>query len=208
MGQTKDFMTPKGTFITAILKWPVERNSQFARRPNDFFVGRWCGAAMIAATLCTATSWAQDKPATSQPPAKAAASPPKASVKPPAKKTEKSAPGKSNSTSTSESDGERALQEIFACVAQGLPEGWKRAWVVVTELSGDGKERTFEGRFQVSMDATGDKRWNFVPCNTRDVAERVYRLNDFLEPEKRAWKVATLQFMSDGKFELKYDYTR
>lgn len=207
MGQAKDFMTPKVTFITMAMRWRIERNSQFARRSRNSLVAGWCGAAVIAATICTTTSWAQDKPAASQPPAKAATSPPKASVKPPAKKAEKPAAASSRSAATSESDGERALQEIFACVAQGLPEGWQRAWVIVTELSGDGKERTFEGRFQVSMDAAGDKRWNFVPCNTRDVAERVYRLNDFLEPEKRGWKAATLQFMRDGKFELKYDYT-
>ena len=28
------------------------------------------------------------------------------------------------------------------------------------------------------------------------------------EPEKRKWKVATLIFTSDGKFEIKYDYTK
>jgi len=76
----------------------------------------------------------------------------------------------------------------------------------VTELSGSGRERTFEGRFEVSLESAGDKHWKFVPCNSRDVAERVYRLNEFLEPEKRQWKVATLLFTHDGKFELKYDY--
>lgn len=45
-----------------------------------------------------------------------------------------------------------------------------------------------------------------VPCNAREVAERVYALNDFLEPERRRWKAATLVFTGDGKFELKYDY--
>jgi len=47
-----------------------------------------------------------------------------------------------------------------------------------------------------------------MPCDARDVAQRVYKLNDFLEPEKRLWKVATLTFTSDGKFEIKYDYLK
>lgn len=201
-------MTPKEIFITTAARWRIESNSQVAPRPRNPFSAKWCGAALVAAAICTTASWAQDKPAAGQPLAKPAAPAPKAGAKPAPAKTEKSTPAKPAATAGSKPDGERALQEIFACVAQGLPEGWQRAWVIVTELSGDGKERTFEGRFQVSMEATGDKRWNFVPCNTRDVAEGVYRLNDFLEPEKRGWKVATLQFMRDGKFELKYDYTR
>ncbi len=208
MGQINNFMTPTATFITAAMRSRIEKSSQFAHERQTWFIARWCGAAAIAAAICATPSWAQDKPAANQAPAKPPASSTKAGVKPPAKKTDKPAAAKPSSGAAAESDGERALQEIFACVAQGLPEGWQRAWVIVTELSGDGKERTFEGRFQVSMDASGDKRWNFVPCNTRDVAQRVYGLNDFLEPEKRAWKVATLQFTRDGKFELKYDYTR
>jgi hypothetical protein len=40
------------------------------------------------------------------------------------------------------------------------------------------------------------------------VAQNVYKLNDFLEPDKRQWKVATLTFTSEGKFEIKYDYAK
>jgi hypothetical protein len=107
-----------------------------------------------------------------------------------------------------DSAGVKAIEEIFACVAQGLPESWQRAWVIVTEVSAAGGQRTFEGRFLVSMEAAGDKRWDFVPCNARSVAEGVYGLNDYLEPEKRQWKVATLLYTAEGRFELKYDYTR
>lgn len=112
------------------------------------------------------------------------------------------------SSAAEDSAGVQAIEAIFACVAQGLPEGWQRAWVIVTELSATGGERSFEGRFLVSLEPTGDQRWKFVPCNSLDVAQRVYALNDFLQPEKRQWKVATLLFTPEGKFELKYDYTR
>ena len=109
---------------------------------------------------------------------------------------------------TQDNPGVKAVEKIFACVAEGLPEGWRRAWVIVTELSGDEKERTFEGKFHYSLDAAGANPAALVPCNAREVAERVHALNDFLEPEKRQWKVATLNFTSDGKFEIKYDYVK
>lgn len=166
-----------------------------------------CTAALCTALLVPA-SWAQDKPSQSpatKPPAA------KATAKPKATGTESKTPqaaSKQGSAAEDDSPGSQAVGEIFACVAKGLPDGWQRAWVTVTELAGDGKERSFEGRFQVSLESEGDKRWDFVPCNARDVAERVYRLNDFLEPAKRQWKVATLLFMASGRFELKYDYTR
>ena len=107
-----------------------------------------------------------------------------------------------------DSPGVKAVEKIFACLATGLPKGWRRASVVVTELTGGDKERTFEGKFLYSLDAAGANLVDLVPCDARDVAQRVYKLNDFLEPEKRLWKVATLTFTSDGKFEIKYDYLK
>ena len=104
--------------------------------------------------------------------------------------------------------GDKAVEQIFNCVAAGLPKEWRRAWVVVTELGGDDKERRFEGKFEYSLDAAGKDPKALAPCNAREVAENVYKLNDFLEPDKRKWKVATLIFTSDGKFEIKYDYTK
>jgi hypothetical protein len=101
-----------------------------------------------------------------------------------------------------------AIDRIFACVAQGLPEGWRRAWVTVTELSTKGDERVLEGHFQVSLEPRGDQRWDFVPCNARAVAEDVYHLNAYLSPEKRHWKIATLLFTNDGKYELRYEYAK
>jgi hypothetical protein len=105
--------------------------------------------------------------------------------------------------------GVQAIEKIFACLAAGLPPEWRRAWVVVTELESDAKERRFEGKFFYSLDPAGAKPVDLVPCSAREVAQGVYALNEFLEPEKRQWKVATLVFTrEDGKFELKYDYTK
>ena len=104
--------------------------------------------------------------------------------------------------------GVKAVEKIFGCMAEGLPKEWRRAWVVVTELSGDDKERSFEGKFFYSLDDAGARPVALVPCNAREVAQGVYALNDYLEYEKRRWKVATLIFTIDGKFEIKYDYTK
>jgi len=104
--------------------------------------------------------------------------------------------------------GEKAVEKIFGCVAAGLPKEWRRAWVIVTELSGGDKERKFEGKFLYSLDASGTNPQPLAPCDPREVAQDVYKLNDFLEYDKRQWKVATLIFTSDGKFEIKYDYAK
>ena len=121
--------------------------------------------------------------------------------KPAAEAPKKPAPEQENA-------GEKAVEKIFGCVAAGLPKEWRRAWVVVTELAGGDKERKFEGKFLYSLDASGTNPQPLVPCDAREVAQDVYKLNDFLEYDKRQWKVATLIFTSDGKFEIKYDYTK
>lgn len=164
---------------------------------------RCCSAALCAGLLIP-VAWGQDKPAAPSVSKPQTAKPKAASTQPP----KPAAEPQQGSAAEADSAGVKAVEEIFACVAQGLPDGWQRAWVTVTELSGSDKERTFEGKFQVSLESAGEKRWDFVPCNARSVAERVYGLNDFLAPEKRQWKAATLLFTHDGKFELKYDYTQ
>ena len=131
-------------------------------------------------------------------------------LKSPAGETKPKAAAKAKKKPAAEEDnpGVREVEKIFACVAEGLPKDWRRAWIVVTEVASADKERSFEGKFQYSRDASGANPVALVPCNARDVAERVYGLNDYLEYEKRQWKVATLTFTSDGKFEIKYDYTK
>jgi len=165
-----------------------------------------CCSAALCLGLAVPTAWAQDKPVAPSTTKPATAKPkPKASG---AQTQQPAAQPVQGAAAEADSAGVKSIEAIFACVAQGLPEGWQRAWVVVTEMSGSAKERTFEGRFTLSLETAGDKRWDFVPCNARSVAEGVYGLNDFLEPEKRNWKVATLLFTPNGRFELKYDYTR
>jgi hypothetical protein len=121
--------------------------------------------------------------------------------KPAADAPKKPAPEEAN-------EGEKAVEKIFGCIAAGLPKEWRRAWVIVTELEGGSKERKLEGKFLYSLDAAGTNPQPLAPCDAKEVAQDVYKLNDFLEYDKRQWKVATLTFTSDGKFEIKYDYTK
>jgi hypothetical protein len=130
-------------------------------------------------------------------------------LKPPQKSTSSKPAAKAKKPAAEEDNpGVKAVEKIFGCVAKGLPKEWRRAWVVVTELSGDDKERSFEGKFFYSLDDAGTKPLALVPCDARQVAQGVYSLNDYLEYDKRSWKIATLVFTSDGKFEIKYDYTK
>jgi hypothetical protein len=103
----------------------------------------------------------------------------------------------------------KIIQDIFNCMAAGLPKDWKRTWVVVTELGVEGGTRRFEAAFFYAGAADDLVGKPLQPCDKEAVAKNVYSLNQFLPPgEKRQWKQATLVFDSDGSFNLKYDYDK
>ncbi|MBK8065770.1 MAG: hypothetical protein IPK29_18555 [Betaproteobacteria bacterium] len=131
-----------------------------------------------------------------------------AQLKLPAQKPAPSAP-RQEARPAAEPEGssaEKVVQEIANCVLSGAPQGWRTAGVEVNELDNDGKERKFEARYFV-VGADGVRK-DLVPCDAREPAMNVYRLNSALEPDKRDWIKATLSFSSEGKFELKYDYPK
>ena len=101
----------------------------------------------------------------------------------------------------------KSLEEIFSCLAAGLPKDWHTATVEVIEVDTDGKERRFEARYAYTG-VKAPKPVKLLPCDATGPAKNVHELNQFLEPDKRQWKRAMLTFRSDGKFELKYDYTK
>lgn len=100
----------------------------------------------------------------------------------------------------------KALQEIFDCLAVGLPQNWKKAWVVISDLGAVGKDRRFEGRFFYATSAADKLGQPLATCDAQKVAKGVISLNTALAPDKRRWKEARLVFSSDGKFNLAYDY--
>lgn len=98
------------------------------------------------------------------------------------------------------------LQTIADCMLVGLPRGWRTAQVQVIQLSSDGKTREFEAKyFHTSADEIPVP---YRPCDAREPAMNVYRLNGALDADKRNWTRATLTLSSEGKFELKYDYSK
>jgi hypothetical protein len=104
------------------------------------------------------------------------------------------------------SSAERVVQEIANCILAGAPQGWRTAGIEVNELDNDGKQRQFEARYFYT--AADGKPQELKPCDAREPAMNVYRLNSALAPDKRDWVKATLSFTSEGKFELKYDYPK
>jgi len=102
--------------------------------------------------------------------------------------------------------GEDVVQTIANCVLVGLPPDWALAQIEVKEISRVDKQREFEAFFTY-QDAAG-KASTFSPCDARETALNVYKLNAALEPAKRNWIRATLVLSKEGKFELQYDYAK
>jgi hypothetical protein len=101
------------------------------------------------------------------------------------------------------------LEAIFSCMATGLPQNWKRTWVVVTETGVDRGTRNFEAQFFYATSASDSKGMPLKPCDSQQVAERVYGLNRYLPSfEQRQWREAKLVFGDDGRYDLTYDYSR
>lgn len=99
----------------------------------------------------------------------------------------------------------RLIENIFACLSPGLPNEWKKAWIVLAE---PGPDRKLDAKFFYAVSAADEKGETFVPCNAKAVADSVYGLNDLLAPEQRRWRAARLVITSEGDYELKYDYAR
>jgi len=100
----------------------------------------------------------------------------------------------------------KAIQEIFECLAVGLPADWNKAWVVVTELVDAGKERRFESKSFYAVSAADNAGKPLANCGAEKVAKGVFALTADLPAEQRRWKEAKLTFTSEGKFDLHYDY--
>ena len=99
---------------------------------------------------------------------------------------------------------EMVIQSIADCVLAGLPADWNLAQIEVKEIGRDDKQRDFEASYSY-LDASG-KRGAFSPCDPREPALNVYKLNGALDPAKRNWIRAVLVLSKEGKFELQYDY--
>ncbi len=102
----------------------------------------------------------------------------------------------------------KAIQEIYDCLAVGLPAGWKKAWVVVTEIADAGTERRYESKSFYAVTAAEKAGDPLLPCSAEKIARGVFSLSADLPAEQRRWKEAKLTFTSEGKFDLHYDYDK
>ena len=103
----------------------------------------------------------------------------------------------------------KIIEGIMACLGQGLPEGWKKAWFVISEIGreADGSTRQYEGTFFYATDPDDRKGRPFKPCGANRIVDGVLALNAYLQPSQRRWSGVTMTFLVDGRYEAAYDFT-
>ena len=97
----------------------------------------------------------------------------------------------------------KMVEQIFSCLAPGLPQDWKRTWVVVTST-----EAAVTTKFFFTASYRDEDAEEFVPCSVQEITRRITGLSDSLAPAQRRWKSARLAIDSEGEYELVYDYTK
>jgi hypothetical protein len=96
----------------------------------------------------------------------------------------------------------KLVEQIFSCLAPGLPQDWKRTWVVVSSAG------AVATKFYVTSSYRDEDAEEYVPCNVQEITRRITSLSDALPPEQRRWSSARLAIDSEGQYELKYDYPK
>ncbi len=112
-----------------------------------------------------------------------------------------SAPAQKESSAVAEPDAD-AIQQVFKCLSEGLPESWQHSWVIATETQRNGSSREFQVVFRYAdaeADATGTR---FAPCSAQSLPADIIRINAELA---RQWREIRLDFYRDGRFDLRYD---
>ena len=100
------------------------------------------------------------------------------------------------------------MEQIFSCLVPGLPQDWKKAWVVVSNVEGTGGNApAVAAKFYYSTSFRDEDGEDLVPCNAQEITRRITGLNDALPADQRRWKSARLVIDNEGEFELKYDYS-
>ena len=99
----------------------------------------------------------------------------------------------------------RILQDIFKCLAAGLPADWREAEMFVTlKKPGDVNG---EVRFTLIRKLSGGQVELFRPCSDRQPArELTVELRKLQPAERRGWTSARLTYQREGKFDLNFEY--
>src|SRR6185369_6425696 len=95
------------------------------------------------------------------------------------------------------------ISDIFRCMAQGLPQDWVSAHMIVDlERAGDS---TGKVRYLVFRKDAEDKPEFFTPCDTDGPPKALIALREQEPAERRGWTSARLVLERDGTFRLNYD---
>jgi hypothetical protein len=150
-------------------------------------------AALLSGALFAAAALAQDPQKPAEKPAAEATQGP-TSVPPPG-------PG--------QEPDPKIIGDLMDCLATGLTEDWKRAWMVIREADRDktGNERICVGTFFYATDLNDRKGKKLQVCSHTKILEGIGKLNDYLPGNQQRWTAATFNFYRDGRFEASYDYT-
>jgi hypothetical protein len=97
-----------------------------------------------------------------------------------------------------------AITEIAQCMAQGLPEDWVSAQMVV-ELDRAGAA-TGNVRYLVARKDAEDRPESFTPCDTDGPPAMLLALRAQQSEDRRGWTRARLALGRDGAFRLNFDY--
>lgn len=96
------------------------------------------------------------------------------------------------------------ITEIFRCMAQGLPQDFESAHMIVDlALPGD---TTGKVRYLFFRKDAADKPEAFTPCDTDGPPKALIALRDREPAERRGWTTARLVLEHDGNFRLNYDF--
>jgi hypothetical protein len=97
----------------------------------------------------------------------------------------------------------KMVEQIFSCLAPGLPSDWKRTWVVVSNA---GAATT--AKFYYSVTLRDDDAEELVPCNAQEITRRITGLTAALPVDQQGWTSARLSIDHEGEFALKYDFAK
>jgi hypothetical protein len=100
----------------------------------------------------------------------------------------------------------QAVSEIAQCMAQGLPDNWASAQMIV-DLARPG-ESTGAVRYLVARKDAEDKLEPFRPCDTDLPATILVGLRGLQPVDRRGWTSARLVVTRDGNFKLNYDFPK
>jgi hypothetical protein len=98
---------------------------------------------------------------------------------------------------------------LMECLAEGLPEGWKKTWFVIQQINRDAESgvRQYEAKFYYATDPADRVGKRLDPCGANRIVDGVIALNAYLQPGQRRWAGVTMTFNIDGTYDAAYDYT-